>query len=151
MRVLLAALMATLFTSTISGTVIAVKGDAVQFREDNGSTVTVRSHIPLRVGAHYSLRGHWDERSINAFVANSATRGGYGNAYPQPGSTASVQGVIMAIHNNRVTIAQGSTSSITIDDQQAMNNGTAQNLFVGRSITAYGYWNGGRFYATSIA
>jgi hypothetical protein len=45
---------------------------------------------------------------------------------------------------------QGLFSTITIDDQQAIYNGTAQNLYVGRTITAYGYWSGNTFYATSI-
>jgi V8-like Glu-specific endopeptidase len=97
------------------------------------------------------LQGYY---SNNMFVAQS--NGAYygngtaGNGYPYPGSTASVQGIVTSISGSRVTIMQGLFSTITIDDQQALNNGTAQNLYVGRSVTAYGYWNGGTFFATSI-
>ncbi len=140
--------------TTISGTVIAVNGDIAQFREDNGSTVIVNQGAllgtggGLYVGGHYALRGYWNN---NMFVAQANGNGGYGgNGYPQTGSNASVHGVIMAVSNNRVTIMQGLFSSITIDDQQAIYNGTAQNLYVGRTITAYGYWSGNVFYATSI-
>ncbi len=139
--------------TTISGTVVAVNGDIAQFREDNGSTVIVNQRSLLNAGqglyagGHYTLRGDW---SNNMFVAQANGYNGYGNGYPQPGSTTAVRGVITSIGNNRVTIMQGLFSSITINDQQAVNNGTAQNLYIGRSITAYGYWNGGVFYATSI-
>jgi len=139
----------------ISGTVIAVNGDLVQFRRDDGYTITIdqsnllRSGHGLNVGRHYTLRG---SSAGGMFVARS---GGHydanpSNGYPYPGSTASVQGIITSIDGSRLTIVQGLFSTITIDDQQALDNGTAQNLYVGRNVTAYGYWNGGRFYATSI-
>lgn len=143
---------------TISGTVLAINGELAQFRQDNGSTITInqsnllQSRQPLSVGGHYTLRGYY---SNNMFIAQA--NGGYygngngnGNGYPYPGSTASVHGIVTSISGNRVTIMQGLFSTIGIDDQQALNNGTAQNLYVGRTITAYGYWNGGTFYATSI-
>jgi len=145
--------------TTISGTVIALNGDLVQFREDNGATVTLNqsnllgSGTGLRIGGHYSLRGYW---SNNMFVAQ--TNGGYngngypngGNGYPSGSGSSSIQGVITSISGNRVTMMQGLFSTITIDDQQALNNGAAQNLYVGRSVTAYGFWSGNLFYATSI-
>ena len=139
----------------ISGTALAVNGDLVQFREDNGTTISVdqRNLIaagqPLTLGGHFALHGYFNN---NIFVAQpGGTRyNGNSNGYPYPGSTASVNGVITSVSGNRVTIMQGLFSTITIDDQQALNNGTAQNLFVGRTITAYGYWNNGTFYATSI-
>lgn len=142
---------------TISGTVLAVNGDIAQFREDNGATITInqsqllQAGQPLSPGAHYTLQGYFNN---NMFVAQ--TNGGYynngypGNGYPNSGANASVHGVVTSISGNRITIMQGLFSSITIDDQQALNNGTAQNLYPGRSITAYGYWSGGTFYATSI-
>lgn len=139
----------------LSGTVLAVNGDLVQFREDNGTTISVdqRNLIaagqPLTLGGHFALHGYFTN---NIFVAQPGGTGDNGNSngYPYPGSTASVNGVITSVSGNRVTIMQGLFSTITIDDQQALNNGTAQNLFVGRTITAYGYWNNGTFYATSI-
>lgn len=142
---------------TISGTVLAINGDLVQFRQDNGSTMTInqnnllRSGQPLQVGGHYTLQGFY---SNNMFIAQA--NGGYyggngnGNGYPYPGATASIHGVVTSVSGTRVTIMQGLFSTVTINDQQALNNGTAQNLYVGRNITAYGYWNGGTFYATSI-
>jgi hypothetical protein len=137
---------------TISGTAVAVNGDLAQFREDNGTTVTVdQSNLlangqPLTEGEHFALHGYFKN---NVFYARANVPGDGGNGYPYPRSTSSVQGVITSIHDSRVTIAQG-LSTITIDDQEALNEGTAQNLTVGRSVTAYGYWSGSTFYATSI-
>ena len=139
---------------TISGTVLAANGDIAQFREDRGMTITInqaqllQSGQPLAVGGHYTLQGYY---SNNMFVV--AANGGYphsGNGYPYPGATASVHGIVTSISGNRVTIMQGLFSTISVNDEQALNNGTAQNLYVGRNVTAYGYWNGGTFYATSI-
>ncbi len=142
---------------TISGTALAINGDLVQFRQDNGNTITVnQSNLlqagqPLSIGGHYALHGYY---SNNMFIAQA--NGGYygsgntGNGYPYPGSNASIHGIVTSINGNRVTIMQGLFSTVSIDDQQALNNGTAQNLYVGRSVTAYGYWNGGTFFATSI-
>jgi hypothetical protein len=145
--------------STISGSVIAVNGDIAQFRESNGTTVTIdqsslqRSGMSLSVGSYYTLRGVWND---DLFVAQPGNGGSYGantNGFPfrnNGNASATVQGVITAISGDRVTIMQGLFASITIDDQPALNNGSAQNLFVGRSITAYGYWSDGTFYATSV-
>jgi hypothetical protein len=141
--------------STISGTVIGVNGAMVQFREDNGAVIPLneqsllRSGSPLQIGAHYTVSGYW---SNNVFVAQN---NGYYNNGPYnnngyPGANATVHGVVTAISANRVTIMQGLFSTITVDDEQALNNGSAQNLYVGRSITAYGFWSGNVFYATSI-
>jgi hypothetical protein len=139
-------------SSSISGMVIAVNGDLVQFREDNGATISLNqsallnSGMRLNVGGHYSLRGSWSD---DMFVAESGA-GYYGNnGYPYGGSV-SVQGVITSINGNRLTLLQGLFSTVTVDDQQALNNGAAQDLYVGRSVTAYGFWNGAVFYATSI-
>jgi hypothetical protein len=139
----------------ITGTVIAINGDLVQFRLDNGKTVSVDQHAlilagqPLTLGGHFALHGNYSD---DIFVARpGGSDGGQGsNGYPYPGSTSNVQGIIMSISGDHVTIMQGLFSTIDVDDQQAINNGTAQNLYVGRSITAYGYWNAGTFYATSI-
>jgi len=141
--------------STISGTVIASNGDLVQFREDNGATITLNQRnllangYGLNVGSHYTLRGYWNN---NMFLAQATGGGYYGNnnnGYPYGGST-SIQGVVTSVHGNRVTLLQGLFQTITVDDQQALNNGSAQNLYVGRNITAYGFWSGSTFYATSI-
>jgi hypothetical protein len=145
---------------TISGTPIAINGDLVQFRQDNGATTTIdqsnllRSGQGLQVGAHYTLRGYYGN---DMFVAQPYGGPSYGNGYPYPdngypypGATASVHGIITSVSADHLTLMQGLFSTITINDQQALNNGTAQNLFIGRDITAWGYWSGGTFYATSI-
>ncbi len=165
--------------STISGTAVALNGDLAQFRQDNGNTVTlnqsslVAAGRGLQVGGHYELRGYWSD---NMFVAqadgvpeadgNSAQGEGYmsegyvhhggstsfhegTSGYPTS-ANASVQGIITSIDGSRVTIMRGLFATITIDDQQALNHGAAQNLYVGRTITAYGFWSGKVFFATSI-
>lgn len=138
----------------IAGTVIAANGDLVQLRQDNGAMVTVneqsllREGSPLQIGAHYVLHGYF---SNNLFVAqnNYASAAVPANGYPR-GANASVRGVITSIRGNRVTVLQGLFTTITIDDQRALDSGAAQNLFVGRSITALGFWSGSVFYALSI-
>jgi len=138
----------------VTGTVIAINGDLVQFRLDSGKTISVDQHAlilagqPLTLGGHFALHGNY---SNDIFVARpGGSENQSGNGYPRPGSTTNVQGIIMSISGDRVTIMQGLFTTISVDDQQAINNGTAQNLYIGRSITAYGYWNANTFYATSI-
>jgi hypothetical protein len=143
--------------TAISGTVLAINGDIAQFRQDNGATISIdQSNLlengqGLRPGGHYALRGHF---SNNMFVVQTGANyyaGNYpNNGYPYPGSNATVQGIVTSISGSRVTIMQGLFNTVTINDQQAVNNGTAQNLYVGRSITAYGYWSNDVFFATSI-
>jgi len=141
--------------TTIGGTVIAANGDLVQLRQDNGVMVTVneqsllRAGSPLQIGAHYVLQGFF---SNNLFVAqnNGYDRNAYPpNGYPH-GANATVRGVITSISGNRVTVMQGLFTTITIDDQRAQAAGAAQHLYVGRSVTAYGFWSGNVFYALSI-
>ena len=142
-------------STTVSGTVIAANGDLVQLRQDNGVMVAVneqsllRAGSPLQIGAHYVLQGFF---SNNLFVAqnNGYDRNAYpANGYPH-GANATVRGVITSISGNRVTVLQGLFTTITIDDQRAQASGAAQNLYVGRSVTAYGFWSGNVFYAMSI-
>lgn len=88
--------------------------------------------------------------AVVLLLLNGGAASASSNGYPHPGSTASVRGIISSISASRVTLVLSSVSTITIDDQQALDKGTAENLYVGSSVTAYGYWNGGTFYATSI-
>lgn len=142
-------------TVTIAGTVLAINGDLVQFREDDGTTITVDQHQliaagqPLTLGGHFALHGYFVNDMFVA-RANAARTGAISNGYPAAGGTASVQGIITSIEGSSVTIMQGLFSTIAIDDQLAVNRGMAQHLSVGRSVTAYGYWSGGTFFATSI-
>jgi hypothetical protein len=61
----------------------------------------------------------------------------------------SVSGVIVGISGTRVRLLQG-LSSIVIDDSRALNNGYTTNLYVGRNVTAYGFWSNNVFYANRI-
>lgn len=141
---------------TITGTVLAINGDLAQFREDNGTTVTVDQHSllaagqPLTLSGHFALHGYFNNNMFIAQPNRTGYEGENGNGYPYPGSTAKVEGFVTSIRGNRVTIVQGLYATITIDDQLALNTGTVQNLHVGTSVTAYGYWSGSTFYATSI-
>jgi hypothetical protein len=142
--------------TTISGTVIAINGELAQFREDDGTTVTIdQSNLlangqPLTAGGHFALHGYFSNNIFYAQANGGNGAGNGANGYPYPASTTSVQGIITSVNGSRVTIMQGLFSTLTIDDQQALKNGTAQNLIVGRSVTAYGYWSGSVFYATSV-
>ncbi|MGZ3507838.1 MAG: hypothetical protein ACXWNJ_05455 [Vulcanimicrobiaceae bacterium] len=79
--------------------------------------------------------------------------GGYGNGgYGGSGRNggAQVSGVITAVNGNQVRVQQGFTNSILINDQPALDRQQTGRVAIGRSITAYGYWQNGTFYATSI-
>ncbi|MHB8356759.1 MAG: hypothetical protein ACYDDQ_08735 [Vulcanimicrobiaceae bacterium] len=78
-----------------------------------------------------------------------APYGGQYNGY-YGGNQAQIQGVVTSVSGDRVTIMQGLFSSVTVYDQPALDTGRAYNLYLGRTVTAYGYWSGNVFYATSI-
>ncbi len=65
------------------------------------------------------------------------------------GNNTRITGTVLSVSGNTVTLLQG-LRSIRINDQNALNNGRANNLYPTRTVTAYGYWRGGVFYATSI-
>ncbi|HUY11298.1 MAG TPA: hypothetical protein VMV73_03455 [Candidatus Dormibacteraeota bacterium] len=69
----------------------------------------------------------------------------------QYGQNTQVQGLILGVSNNNVTILQG-LSRITFDAGNALrNNNTNGPLYITRSITAYGYYDNNRyFHANSI-
>jgi hypothetical protein len=100
------------------------------------------------LGGHFALHGYF---SNDIFIAQPNAGPAAANGYPYPRTTQSVQGIVAAVDGHRVTIMQGLFATISIDDQQALNRGMVKNLTVGRSITAYGYWSGPTFFATSIA
>jgi hypothetical protein len=43
-----------------------------------------------------------------------------------------------------------SRRQVTINDQPALDNRTSGRVSVGRTLTAYGYWQNGVFYATTM-
>ncbi|MEO6913517.1 MAG: hypothetical protein ABI182_05795 [Candidatus Baltobacteraceae bacterium] len=65
------------------------------------------------------------------------------------GANQRITGTVIGVSGNTVTLLQG-LSTIRINDQIALNNGQVNNLYPTRSVTAYGYWQGGTFVATSI-
>jgi len=84
---------------------------------------------------------------MRGWCKNGNNRNGNNNGN---GQSTSIRGVITAISGSSVTLLQGLLHSVRVNDQQAMNNGRAGNLYVGETVTAYGYWSNGVFYATSI-
>lgn len=71
--------------------------------------------------------------------------GNYGGQY----GNASITGTIVAVNGNQVTILSN-FQPVTINDQPALDNRTTGRVSVGRSVTAYGYWQGGTFFATRL-
>jgi hypothetical protein len=62
---------------------------------------------------------------------------------------ARVAGTITIVRGHLVTIQQADRT-LVINDQPALNRQTTGRVAVGRQIIAYGYWNGGNFYATAL-
>lgn len=156
----------------INGSVLNIQnGYVATFRRADGQTILVnerallRAGTPLQPGGRYSLTGYFASNGMfvvanNTYTSAYPNNGQYpypdngqypypNNGYPNHGN-ANVSGVVTSIHGNSVTLLQGQFQTITINDQQALNNGAAQNLYVGRSVNAYGYWSGNVFYAGSI-
>lgn len=71
--------------------------------------------------------------------------GYYGNG----NSNQQVRGTVLSVNGNMVTLLQG-LSTVRVNDQAALNNGRVSNLYPTRTVTAYGYWQGSTFFATSI-
>ena len=97
-------------------------------------------------------RGDRDDRGRHR--GNCNRDDGNGNGYGGDGrygrGNASVSGVITGINGNEVIVHQGLLSALTIDDQPALDNRRTGRVYVGRTITAYGYWRNNVFFATSI-
>jgi hypothetical protein len=89
-----------------------------------------------------------DNKEHNTNNCNNGTYNCNNGTYNR-NNTASVSGIITGISGTRVRLLQG-LSSITINDSRAVNSGLTSNLYVGRSVTAYGYWSGSVFYANRI-
>lgn len=60
-----------------------------------------------------------------------------------------ITGTITGVNGHLVTVQQ-STRSIVINDQPALTRQQTGRVAKGRQIVAYGYWQGGTFYATAI-
>jgi hypothetical protein len=141
---------------TIAGTLLSLSGTSGWFREEDGTMdivdVTALSHTaPLRLDTPYVFTGFW---SGNRFIVmpkspQSSARG-TGNGAPLPGSTSSIQGTIVGMSATRLTVALNASRIVQVDDQAAIVAGFGRDLSVGRRISAYGYWCGRTFFATSL-
>lgn len=64
---------------------------------------------------------------------------------------AAVSGTVVGISNNMLTVQTGPAQTVVVNDEPALNRMDTGRIFTGRVITAYGYWDGGEFIATSIS
>lgn len=63
---------------------------------------------------------------------------------------STLRGTITSVNGNQVTLMAGFGNNVTINDQPALNNQQTGRVVVGRYVTAYGYYQNGIFYATSL-
>jgi hypothetical protein len=64
---------------------------------------------------------------------------------------AAVSGTIVGVDENMLTVAVGPSQTVIVNDGPALNRLDTGHIYTGRIITAYGYWNGEEFVATSIS
>jgi hypothetical protein len=69
---------------------------------------------------------------------------------PRP-QRAAVSGTIVGIDSSMLTLQVGPTQTVLVNDGPALNRMDTGRIYRGRVITAYGYWDGDQFVATSIA
>ncbi|HEV3154135.1 MAG TPA: hypothetical protein VGZ02_10060 [Candidatus Baltobacteraceae bacterium] len=82
---------------------------------------------------------------------NNNYNGNYGNNCASYGRQNSVvRGAIVGVNGNMVTLQTQNFSTVTIDDQPALDNRATGRVAIGRIVTAYGYWQNGTFYATQL-
>ena len=62
-----------------------------------------------------------------------------------------VNGTIIGVDNNLLTVQVGPARTVIVNDEPALNDMDTGHIYTGRVITAYGHWNGQEFIATSIA
>lgn len=127
---------------TVNGTVVSTGANIAQIRLDDGRLIAVNENgTVLNVGQRYSLNGCYQG---NVFVLGCYSRGNYPG-----GSNQQLSGSILSISGNSVTLL--GIPPVTINVQGAVSaNRTNGPLVIGRHITAYGYYRGGTFYATTI-
>jgi len=116
-------------------------------RDDNGNRGNGRWN---RNGQYNGQYGQYGQYGYGNCGYNGQYNGQYGQygQYGQQGN-AVVRGVITSVNGSMVTIMQGiGGQTITINDQPALNNQATGRVTVGRYVTAYGYYQGGMFYAT---
>lgn len=97
-------------------------------------------HYGCANGANY-CNGQYNNGQYNG-QCNPNGGGANGNSV--------VRGTITSVNGSNVTLMAGFGQFITINDQPALNNQQTGRVVVGRYVTAYGYYQNGIFYATSL-
>jgi hypothetical protein len=72
------------------------------------------------------------------------------NGQGQGQGNTSIRGTITSVNGNQVTVMEGFGQTVTINDQPALDNQNTGRVVIGRYVTAYGYYQNGIFYATSM-
>jgi hypothetical protein len=81
---------------------------------------------------------------------NNGQNNGQCNNNGQGQGNTSIRGTITSVNGNQVTVMEGFGQTVTINDQPALDNQSTGRVVVGRYVTAYGYYQNGIFYATSM-
>jgi hypothetical protein len=114
-------------------------------RNDSNGT---SSHSCVNPAGH--TRGWCKNHSVNCnngtYNCNNCNNGTYNC---NNGNNTSISGVIVSVSGTQVRLLRG-LGTITINDSRALNSGYTSNLYVGRTVTAYGYWSNNVFYANRI-
>lgn len=91
--------------------------------------------------------GYWSEEGI--WVATPCAAPYQTSPYQR--YNEAISGTIVGVSANILTVQIGPTQAVTVNDEPALNRMDTGRIYAGRVITAYGYWDGGEFVATSIA
>lgn len=127
----------------MTGTVTSINGNLATVMLSNGQSVTVNAS-GLTIGQQITLRGSFGTNGV--FVPSGQPLSNYGGPY----TSASVHGLIISVSGNSIQLVQG-LSIITVDASNAISRGAVNGALIpGRTVTAYGNWNGSTFIATSI-
>lgn len=132
----------------VTGTVTAINRDRATISLANGQTLVVNAREGARrltVGQQVTLRGKYEKNG--RFKAKKPIYTTYSGPY---NNAVSIHGTIVSINGNMIQLARG-LSIISVNDSNAANTGAIRGgLYVGRSITVSGSWNGNVFFANSI-
>jgi hypothetical protein len=147
----------------ISGTITSVNGSLVTIQQSSGNIVVndqpaLDNHMTgnVAVGRQVVARGYWQNGTFYATSFSDANVYRYAGM-SEPGTgiidrlRGAVRGTITAVSGHLVTIRGEDGNTLVVNDQPALNRRLTGNVAVGRSVIAAGYWQGGTFYATTIA
>jgi hypothetical protein len=99
----------------------------------------------------YNNGGYNNGGYSNGGYSNSGYNNGncYNGGQYGRSANARIFGTIVWVDGNHVVLQTGSRR-VDVDDQPALDNQSSGRVSVGRSLTAYGYWQGNVFYATRM-